>query len=301
LPRKWERGMLLGELKSRVGDFFSRLRGELGERELENILWDFQISLMEADVALEIAEDIVDDLRESFMKNKSRDVVKERFKEKLEEILNKAKPERGLLELISEGDKPYVILFLGVNGTGKTTTIAKVAHYLSREGLDVVIAAGDTFRAGAIEQIEEHARRLGVKLVKHDVGADSAAVAYDAIKHAEARGKDIVLIDTAGRMQTNRNLMDELRKIARVSKPDMKVFVGDALSGNDVVDQATTFDREIGVDSIILAKMDAAKGGCAISLAYVLEKPILFLGTGQKYEDLMEFDPQLLIDLIIGD
>jgi len=293
--------MLLGELKSRVGDFFSRLRGELGERELENILWDFQVSLMEADVALEIAEDIVDDLRESFMKNKSRDVVKERFKEKLEEILNKAKPERGLLELISEGDKPYVILFLGVNGTGKTTTIAKVAHYLSREGLDVVIAAGDTFRAGAIEQIEEHARRLGVKLVKHDVGADSAAVAYDAIKHAEARGKDIVLIDTAGRMQTNRNLMDELRKIARVSKPDMKVFVGDALSGNDVVDQATTFDREIGVDSIILAKMDAAKGGCAISLAYVLEKPILFLGTGQKYEDLMEFDPQLLIDLIIGD
>lgn len=301
MPRKWERGMLLGELKSRVGDFFSRLRGELGERELENILWDFQVSLMEADVALEIAEDIVDDLRESFMKNKSRDVVKERFKEKLEEILNKAKPERGLLELISEGDKPYVILFLGVNGTGKTTTIAKVAHYLSREGLDVVIAAGDTFRAGAIEQIEEHARRLGVKLVKHDVGADSAAVAYDAIKHAEARGKDIVLIDTAGRMQTNRNLMDELRKIARVSKPDMKVFVGDALSGNDVVDQATTFDREIGVDSIILAKMDAAKGGCAISLAYVLEKPILFLGTGQKYEDLMEFDPQLLIDLIIGD
>jgi fused signal recognition particle receptor len=164
-----------------------------------------------------------------------------------------------------------------------------------------VFAASDTFRAGAIEQLEEHAKRLGVKMIKHDKGADPAAVAFDAIEHARAHGKDAVLIDTAGRMETNVNLLDELKKVVRVTNPDMVIFVGDALTGNAALDQAETFSGAVPIGGTILTKADAdAKGGSAISIAYVTKKPIMFLGTGQEYEDLIEFDPEWFTNEILN-
>ncbi|MCK4491255.1 MAG: signal recognition particle-docking protein FtsY, partial [Candidatus Altiarchaeales archaeon] len=205
------------------------------------------------------------------------------------------------LEFISECEKPCKLIFVGVNGTGKTTTIAKVARYLMRNNLSVVLAAGDTFRAGAIEQISRHAQNLGVNTIKHQKGADAAAVIYDAIEHARSKGIDVVLADTAGRMQTNINLMDELRKITRVNKPHLSIFVGDALTGNDAVDQAKKFNDAIGVDAIILTKMDAdAKGGSALSIVNETRRPIIFMGTGQNLEDLEEFDREWFVAEIIG-
>jgi fused signal recognition particle receptor len=186
---------------------------------------------------------------------------------------------------------PYVILFVGINGTGKTTTIAKVTKLLQDNGHSVVLASGDTYRAGAIEQLEEHARRLGVRVIKHRYGSDAAAVSFDAVQHARAQGIDAVLIDTAGRMHTNRNLMDELEKIKRVVQPDLTVMVLDALIGNDAIDQAETFNRHIGFDAAILTKVDAdAKGGSSLSISYITGKPIIYVGVGQEYRDLERFD-----------
>ena len=186
---------------------------------------------------------------------------------------------------------PYVILFVGINGTGKTTTIAKVTKLLQDNGHSVVLASGDTYRAGAIEQLEEHARRLGVRVIKHRYGSDAAAVSFDAVQHARAQGIDAVLIDTAGRMQTNRNLMDELEKIKRVVQPDLTVMVLDSLIGNDAIDQAETFNRHIGFDAAILTKVDAdAKGGSSLSISYVTGKPVIYVGVGQEYGDLERFD-----------
>jgi fused signal recognition particle receptor len=193
-------------------------------------------------------------------------------------------------------------MFVGVNGTGKTTTISKLSEYFVSKGFTPVIAASDTFRAGAIEQITHHANNLGVKIIKHQKGADPAAVAYDAVEHAKAQKKEVVLIDTAGRMQTNVNLMDEMKKIQRVVKPDLIIFVGDALTGNDAVEQATKFNNAVGFDGIILTKADAdAKGGAALSIGYVVQKPILFLGTGQSYSDLMEFHPEWMVEQVLGE
>jgi fused signal recognition particle receptor len=205
--------------------------------------------------------------------------------------------EESFIGVVRSGKRPFVVAFIGVNGTGKTTSIAKVAKRLEREGLSSVIAASDTYRAGAIEQIEKHPSNIGVRLIKHAAGADAAAVAFDAIEHARARGLDVVLIDTAGRMDTNVNLMDELKKVVRVSKPDLVVFVGDALTGNAVVDQVTTFNKYTPIDGAILTKADAdVKGGSAISVAYLLKKPIFFLGTGQDYGD---FKREWFVDEII--
>jgi len=189
-----------------------------------------------------------------------------------------------------------VICFVGVNGSGKTTSIAKVAKFLQNNGLSVVLAAADTFRAAAIDQLQLHADKLGVKLIRQDYGSDPAAVAFDAIKHAEANRKDVVLIDTAGRLHSNINLMDEMKKIMRVAKPDLKLFVGESITGNDCVEQAKHFNVAVGIDGIILAKADVdEKGGAAISVSYVTQKPILFLGVGQEYEDLQEFDKEKLL------
>ena len=188
-------------------------------------------------------------------------------------------------------------MFVGVNGTGKTTAIARIVHRLKGMNKSSVIAASDTFRAGAIEQLEKHAARLGVKLIKHKAGSDPAAIAYDAVEHAKARKKDVVLIDTAGRMQTNINLMDEMKKIKRVAKPDMIIFVGDSLAGNDAIDQAIKFNEAVEIDAAILTKIDAdAKGGAALSIAHAVGKPILFVGIGQDYEDLVPFDPEWMVE-----
>ena len=280
-------------------------KATLTENDLSDVLYELQLDLLSSDVAMQTAEDITSDIRKRLVgaqieKDNIASVVKGGIHDTIEEILS-ASGEIDLLEKIKSSPKPYKIIFLGVNGTGKTTTIAKVARHLMDNGLTVVLAAGDTFRAGAIEQLQKHAASLGLKLVTHQKNADSAAVIYDAVEHAKARNIDVVLADTAGRMQTNINLMDELKKIVRVNKPDLKVFVGDALTGNDAVEQARKFNQEIGVDAAILTKIDAdAKGGSALSIAHEIKKPIIFIGVGQKYEDLKKFDKNWFINNILS-
>jgi fused signal recognition particle receptor len=199
-------------------------------------------------------------------------------------------------EIKKKKSKPYIVSFIGVNGSGKTTSMAKIANLLLKNNLSVVFAASDTFRAAAIQQLEEHANKLGIKMIKHDYESDPAAVAFDAIKHAEAKGIDVVLIDTAGRLHSNDNLMNELKKLIRVNKPDLKIFVGESITGNDCVEQAKLFNETVGIDAIVLAKADVdEKGGAAISVSFVTKKPIIFLGTGQTYDDLTKFDSRVII------
>ena len=277
----------------------------IDEDRLEEILWDLEMKLLESDVALTVAESIKEHVKEELKRipldrSNLSEVVRSALKRAVSHILKSSHAD--FSKVLDAHKKPFVILFVGVNGSGKTTAIAKLAYYLEKHGKTVVISASDTFRAGAIEQLEEHARRLGVKLIKHELGADPSAVAYDAIEHARSKHKDFVLIDTAGRMQTNVNLMDEMAKIKRVAKPDMVIFVGDALSGNDAVEQARKFDEVVGIDGIILTKVDAdAKGGSALSIAYTIGKPLLFIGLGQGYDDLKPFDPEWMINRIFGE
>ena len=208
-----------------------------------------------------------------------------------------------LLQLAEEKRKkkePFALMFVGINGTGKTTTIAKVAQFLRDKSYSVILAAADTYRAGSIEQLEEHGKRLGMRVVKSIYGGDPAAVAYDAVSHAKAHGINIVLIDTAGRMQTNQNLMNELIKVKRVVRPDLTVFVVDSLIGNDAVMQAEEFNKAVGVDATILTKVDAdVKGGSALSVTYVTQKPILFIGVGQTYKDLELFNPEKFVSMVL--
>jgi len=274
----------------------------LSERDLETSLWNFQLALMECDVALPVAEQLTTRLKESLVGAKVKrfeDVtptVESAFRELLKENLSSAD-----LATMVKSKKPFTIMFVGVNGTGKTTTIAKVARYLMDRGTSVIFACSDTFRAGSEEQIETHAERLNVKVIKHKYGADPAAVAYDAVSYAKSNAIDAVLIDTAGRMQTDKGLMDQLQKIYRVVKPDLTIFVGDSLTGNDALQQAQDFNKCVPLDAVILTKVDAdAKGGAAISISNVIKKPILFLGVGQAYKDLIPFDPNWVIENILA-
>ncbi len=283
---------------------------ELTEEDIDDIAWDLQVTLLESDVAVPVADKIIELMKKELVGKKigrredTGVVAEQALRNAIAGVLT---PETvveplKILESKKAAGEPTVIVFVGVNGHGKTTTIAKLAKYLLDRGYKPVIAAGDTFRAAAIEQLEVHSERLGVRLIKHKRGADAAAVAYDAVQHAKARGIDAVLIDTAGRMQTNIDLMDEVKKICRVTKPDLTIFVGDALTGNDAVEQAAKFNEAIGIDGSILCKMDAdARGGAALSIAQVTGKPILFIGTGQEYDDLVEFRPEILLDALFGD
>ncbi len=279
--------------------------GEAGKRidedKLDSILYDLEIGLLENDVAFPVTKEIVDALAgELKAKRIARgtdfeSAVEGALRGAVTKVLA-AKP-MDFFAFVEETPRPVVVMFVGVNGTGKTTVIAKLANMLQKRGKSVVVAAADTFRAGAIEQLGVHADRLGFKLVKHVAGADPAAVAFDAVEHAKARGRDVVLIDTAGRMQTNQNLMDQMKKIQRVAKPNLVVFVGDALAGNDAVEQAKQFNDAVGVDGAILCKIDAdAKGGAALSIAHTIGKPILFVGTGQGYDDLTPFDAKWMVE-----
>ncbi len=270
---------------------------KIKESKIEDILWDLKVSLLEADVALPVVEEIQEQVKQDLLGKKiSRkydlgEVVQASLERAVKTALKTE--EIDFNKRVEESEKPFSIMFVGVNGTGKTTTIAKVAKRLMGQGYSCVLAAADTFRAGALEQIQKHGDKLGTKVIKHSKGSDPAAVAYDALEHAEARGKDIVLIDTAGRMQTNENLMSEMEKIKRVAEPDMIIFVGDALAGNDAVDQAKEFEKSVGIDGVILTKIDAdAKGGGALSIGHAVGKPMLFVGTGEGYDDLQEFDPE---------
>jgi fused signal recognition particle receptor len=232
-----------------------------------------------------------------------KEMVEKTLRTVLLEILT-VDEKRDLVETIErkrEEKSPCIIVFVGINGSGKTTTIAKVARLLLNREYTVVFACSDTYRAGSIEQLEKHAEILGVPRIKHQYGSDAAAVAFDAVQYAKNRGINVVLVDTAGRIQTNQNLMMEIEKLVRVIKPDLVIFVGDSLMGNDAVVQAQEFDKHVDIDASILTKVDAdVKGGAAISIANVTKKPIMFLGTGQQYDDLEEFKPDSLIDQILG-
>jgi len=285
-------------------------RRELTPADVEDVIWELQVGLLESDVAVPVSDKIIDRTKELLKGRKlgltedPKELVEEILRQAIREVLSTEK-KVDVLELIktkrAKGE-PAVFVFLGINGHGKTTTVAKFAKYIVDHGYKPILAAADTFRAAGIEQLEIHADRLGLEVVKQRRGADAAAVAFDAIAHAKAKGFDVVLIDTAGRMQTDVNLMDEMKKIVRVSKPDLKIFVGDALTGNDAVEQASTFDKAVGIDGSILCKMDAdARGGAALSITQVTGKPILFLGTGQDYKDLVEFDPDSLLKALFSD
>ena len=276
----------------------------ISEEKLDELLWDLEIGLLESDVAYSVIESIKQDIKEeikhiSFERLKLGEIIEDILRNAISNVLKSN--ELNFLEFIEKCGKPVVIMFVGVNGSGKTLSIAKIATLLKNENKSSVMAAGDTFRAGAIDQLGIHADKVGVKLIKHGPGADPAAVAYDAIEHAKAKHKDVVLLDTAGRMQTNVNLMDEMAKIKRVAKPDLILFVGDALAGNDAVDQAKRFNEIVGIDGVILTKVDTdAKGGSALSVAYTIGKPLLFVGVGQEYNDQIPFDAKWMIDNIFG-
>jgi len=281
---------------------------ELKAENLRPVLSNFRLNLIENDVAVAVADHICEELE------KRLDGVQVRRLEDRKELLRKSLHEIlltilttdetiDLLKKVEERRKenaPYVIVFVGINGTGKTTTIAKIAQLLIKNQYSVILACSDTYRAGSIEQLEEHSKRLGIRMIKHKYGADPAAVAYDAISHAKAHGVSAVLIDTAGRIQTNKNLMNELAKIKRVINPDLTILTVDALTGNDAVLQAEEFHESVGIDGTILTKVDAdVKGGAALSVAYVTRKPIFFIGTGQKYEDLEQFSSEQFAQMIL--
>jgi len=271
---------------------------EIGEQDIKDILWDMQVSLMESDVGLEVAEKIVGDIKnalvgKSVKRGEIEKIVKETMRASLKEIMNVQ-----VIDIVqtAKAKKPYVIIFLGFNGVGKTMSIAKLGNMLRAKGLSVVFAAADTWRAAALEQLEVHGNNLGITVIKQKYGSDPAAVIFDAVKHAQSKDIDVVLADTAGRSHSNINLSEELKKMCRVNKPDMKVLVIDVLTGNDAIDQAKLFNDAVGVDALILTKADVYdKGGALISALHTLQKPIIFLGIGQGYEDVQMYDPDKII------
>jgi len=281
---------------------------ELKAENLSSILSDFKMTLAENDVAFPVADRICDELEKRLvgLQVKRLEDRKKIVEEDLRQVLLEVMLTNNKIDLLKKAEEkrkngePFVLLFVGINGTGKTTTIAKVAQFLRDKGYSVVLACSDTYRAGSIEQLEEHAKRLGMRIITHKYGADPAAVAYDAISHAKAHGINVVLIDTAGRMQTNQNLMNELAKVKRVVSPDLTVLTLDSLIGNDAVMQAEEFHKSIGIDATILTKVDAdVKGGSALSVTYVTQKPILFIGVGQTYKDLELFNPEKFVNMIL--
>lgn len=295
--------------KEKSGGFLSFIKEKsISEDDVEDILFELELGLLEADVAMDVSSVVVESVKNDLVGQKikrSSDIEEYTYKalkNAVAKIINiEGKSMTELLEdKVAQGE-PLVVMLVGINGTGKTTTIGKLSNYYIKKGYTPVIAASDTFRAGAIEQVQYHADNLGVKLIKHEKGSDPAAVAFDAVQHARAKGKELVLIDTAGRMQTNTNLMDEMKKIRRVSKPDLVVFVGDALTGNDATEQARKFNEAIDIDGVILTKADAdSKGGAALSIGYIIKKPILFLGMGQSYDDIKEYDADWMLEQIFS-
>ncbi|MEM0066279.1 MAG: signal recognition particle-docking protein FtsY [Sulfolobales archaeon] len=279
---------------------------ELTEEDLKNVFEEVELSLIESDVAYEVFPILFEELKRRLVGHKvsrfgSEEIMK-LIKEALIDILSRVEPKYDLVDYIrAAGVRPFVIVFLGVNGVGKTTTIAKVANRLLKAGMKPVIVAADTFRAGAQEQLALHAERLGVPFFRGKYGADPAAVARDALAYSTKKGLDAVLVDTAGRMHVDADLVEELKKIVRVVKPHMKILVLDALTGNDALEQVRYFDKAVGFDAVILTKMDAdARGGCALTLSVLLQRPVIYVGVGQSYDDLEVFRARTIVEKILG-
>jgi fused signal recognition particle receptor len=302
---------MFDKLKKAFSNIISDIsKKEISEKDLKNTLFDLEIALLESDVAQEVIDDISASLKNKLLglsveKDKTpEELIQFHVQKSIYEILTKS----GTLDLVKEikskkenKGSPFIVVFLGINGTGKTTTVAKVANLLHKNGLSVVLAASDTHRAGAIEQLGEHARRLSLKMIHQRYGADPSAVARDAVEYGKKHRVDAILIDTAGRMQTAKNLMDEISKIVQVVKPDLRIFIGDSLAGNDAIYQAKEFFAYTKFDASILTKTDAdAKGGAIISITYLTSKPIIYLGVGQNYDDIIPFNLNTFIETLFG-
>lgn len=302
---------MFDKLKSALGSLAKiATHTTLSKEDMDSFLWDFEVAMIESDVASEVIEALNSNLRkklvglkiprsedrEKFVLNELKMAIRETFANtKQLDVIQLAKQKATLNR--KEHTGPFVVLFLGINGVGKTTSVAKFARLLEKNRLSTVVAAADTHRAGAIEQLTEHANRLKVKTIAQSYGSDPAAVAKDAQLYATAHGVDVVIIDTAGRIQTSKNLMEEMSKIVRVVKPDVKIFVGDSLAGNDALSQAKEFLTYTDFDGAILTKADAdVKGGSALSVAFVTQRPILYLGVGQEYDDLVPFDMEKFVE-----
>jgi fused signal recognition particle receptor len=276
------------------------------EEDLEEPLDELELALLSSDVEMSVANEILEGIRENLIGEAraqvktTGSVVEDALHDALVDVISVGQFDFD--QRIQDADKPVVIIFTGVNGVGKTTTIAKLSQYFEDDGVSTVLANGDTYRAGANEQLEEHADNLDKKIIAHEQGSDPAAVIYDAVEYAKANDVDVVLGDTAGRLHTSDDLMAQLEKIDRVIDPDMTLFVDEAVAGQDAVNRATEFNDAAEVDGAILTKADAdSQGGAAISIAQVTGKPILFLGTGQGYDDLTRFDPERIVDNLLGD
>ena len=298
------------KLRSGLGSAVEKLtQKELTEKNLEKPLYDLQLALIGNNVAVPIAEKITKEVEHALATTKvgrltsRKKITYDALRKAIIDILESPEEDVDLLGVIKGNKKngeTTVLAIFGPNGAGKTTTIAKLTQFLINNDLTVVIGAGDTFRAGAIDQISKHCEKLGVRIIKQDYGSDPAAVIYDTIQHAKAKGIDVVIADTAGRLQTNKNLMRELEKIVRVAEPDLNIFVADALTGNDAAFQAEEYDRMVGIDAIILTKVDAdPKGGAALSVVYAAKAPIIYIGVGQKYSDFKPFDSAWFAEAII--
>ena len=277
----------------------------LDAEDLEEPLWELEMALLENDVEMAVAEEILDGIEaelvgeEKTITESTSALIEDALHDALLDVVSVGQFD--FLERLGDAAPPVVIVFTGVNGVGKTTTIAKLARYLEDAGLSSVLANGDTYRAGANEQLEEHAERLDVPLISHEQGGDPAAVIYDAVEYATANDVDVVLGDTAGRLHTSDDLMSQLAKIDRVVEPDLTVFVDESVAGQDAVNRAAEFDDAASIDGAILTKADAdTHGGAAISIASVIGAPILFLGTGQGYDDLQPFDPEAVVDDLLS-
>ena len=276
----------------------------VSEKNIADALAELEITLLESDVALPVTDAIIANVRSGLVGKHRKigesvdDLVVAALKDALLKVLGNG---FDLAAYIRTHEKPVKILFTGVNGTGKTTTVAKIGAYLTKQGLSVVIGAGDTYRAGAIEQIGVHAERLGIKVIQHQEGADPSAVLFDTVQYAVSHKTDVVLADTAGRFHTKSNLMNQLDKIRRVMKPDLIVYVDEAVAGNDAVIRAAEFDRTVGADAVVLTKADMdSRGGAAISIAHTIGKPLMFLGTGQAYDDIVPFEPATVVSELLG-
>ncbi len=278
----------------------------IDEDDLETHLEDLEFALLGSDVEYEVTREILDGVEQNLLGETRRrlegtgNLVRDALREALYDVISVGQFDFD--QRVQAAEKPVVIIFTGVNGVGKTTTIAKLADYFERQGLSSVLANGDTYRAGANEQLEQHADNLDKRTISHEQGSDPAAVIYDAVEYAEANGVDVVLGDTAGRLHTSEGLMDQLAKIDRVIDPDMTLFVDEAVAGQDAVNRAREFDDAAAIDGTVLTKADAdTQGGAAISIAHVTGKPILFLGTGQEYGDIERFDPERIVDSLLGE